>query len=57
MTYSFRYDYLKLYDEDSPDATKVADGSTLYVVDTGTLYLAYKGEWYEQTFKDEESEE
>ena len=50
MTYTFRFDYLKLEDEASPDATKVADGSTLYEVDTGKLYLAYKGEWYEQTF-------
>ena len=54
MTYSFRFDYLKLEDETSPDATKVADGSTLYEVDTGKLYLAYKGEWYEQTFDDSE---
>lgn len=57
MTYPYRYDYLKLSTESSPDASKVADGSTLYEADTGTLYLAYKGTWYEQTFKDEESEE
>lgn len=57
MTYSFRFDYLKLEDESSPDASKVADGSTLYEVDTGKLYLAYKGDWYEQTFTAPESEE
>lgn len=50
MTYKFRFDYLRLAEEEQPTATKVADGSTLYEVDTGKLYLAYKGEWYEQTF-------
>ena len=56
MTYSFRFDYLKLEDESSPDAKQVADGSTLYEVDTGKLYLAYKGEWYEQTFTTPDAE-
>ena len=56
MTYNFRFDYYKLANEDSPDATKVADGSTLYVVDTGAFYLAYKGEWYLQDFSNEGGE-
>lgn len=59
MNYFFRFDYLGKEGESKPSATKVADGSTYYEVDTGKLYLAYKGEWYEQTFTtpDAESEE
>ena len=52
MIYPFRYDYLRLSGEDLPDETKVADGSTCYIVDTGKLYLAYKGEWYDQDFEE-----
>ena len=54
MEYNFRFDYLKLEDEDLPDKTKVTDGSTCYEVDTGKLYLAYKGEWYNQDFSESE---
>lgn len=59
MSYFFRFDYLGLKDESKPAATSVADGSTFYEVDTGKLYLAYKGTWYDQDFSDtqEESEE
>ena len=53
MIYPFRFDYLKLEDEALPDKTKVTDGSTCYEVDTGKLYLAYKGEWYDQDFSEE----
>lgn len=53
MSYFFRFDYLGLEEETKPDALKVADGSTFYEVDTGKLYLAYKGEWYLQDFSDE----
>lgn len=52
MTYNFRFDYYKLEDEDMPEATHMADGSTLYVVDTGEFYLTYKGEWYLQKFEE-----
>lgn len=55
MVYNFRYDYLRLEAEDKPSASAVADGSTCYIVDTGDLYLAYKGTWYLQKF--DESEE
>lgn len=54
MIYSFRYDYLGLEDESKPAATSVADGSTYYEVDTGKLWLAYKGEWYDQDFPESE---
>ena len=53
MVYSWKFDYLKLEDEDLPDKTKVADGSTCLEVDTSKLYVAYKGEWYEQNKQEE----
>ena len=56
MTYPFRYDYLGLSTETKPEASKIADGSTYYEVNTGKLYLAYKGVWYEQTFNESEGE-
>ena len=52
MTYNFRFDYLRLEDESKPNATEVADGSTCYIVDTGDLYVAYKGTWYLQKFEE-----
>lgn len=54
MIYPFRYDYLGLEDDTKPDATNVADGSTYYEVDTGKLYLAFGGEWYDQSFEEGE---
>lgn len=54
MIYSFRYDYLGLSSESKPTATNVADGSTFYEVNTGKLWLAYKGEWYDQDFPESE---
>ena len=53
MVYSWKFDYLKLENEDLPDKTKVADGSTCLEVDTSKLYIAYKGEWYEQNAEEE----
>ena len=50
MIYPFRYDYLGLSSETKPDASSVADGSSFYEVNTGALYIAYKGTWYEQEF-------
>lgn len=52
MSYFFRFDYLGLEAEAKPVATSVADGSTFYEVDTGKLYLAYKGTWYLQDFSE-----
>lgn len=56
MSYFFRFDYLGLEAEGKPAATGVADGSTFYEVDTGKLYLAYKGNWYLQDFSEEVGE-
>lgn len=56
MSYFFRFDYLGLEAEGKPAATSVADGSTFYEVDTGKLYLAYKGTWYLQDFSEEVGE-
>lgn len=52
MNYPYVYDYLGLAEEDKPST--MADGSTFYEVDTGKLYLAYKGIWYDQSFETEE---
>ena len=46
MNYPYRFDYLGLSTEEKP--TEIVDGSTYYEVDTSTLYIAYKNEWYEQ---------
>lgn len=53
MSYFFRFDYLGLSSESKPVATEVADGSTYYEVNTGKLYIAYKGNWYDQDFNAE----
>lgn len=42
-----RFDYLGLSTDSKP--TNVVDGSTFYEVDTSTLYVYYKTEWYEQS--------
>lgn len=57
MSYFFRFDYLGLEAETKPSASSVADGSTFYEVDTGDLYLAYKGTWYLQKFEETTEEE
>ena len=53
--YNYRYDYLRLSTEEKPLPN--VDGSTCYEVDTSKLYIAYKGQWYEQGVNDEEGEE
>lgn len=43
----FRIDIVKLANEPFP--TKgILNGTTVYNVDNGKLYIYYKGEWYEQ---------
>lgn len=51
MKMMYRRDDLGLSTETKPDATKVEDGYTYYEVDTGKLWLAYKGQWYDQDFE------
>lgn len=45
-----RTDLLGLSTEEKPTADNeyVVDGTTFYEVDTGDLYIFYKGEWYNQ---------
>lgn len=43
----WRLDFVKLAAESNP-TEGVENGSTLYEVDTGKLYIYYKGTWYEQ---------
>lgn len=52
----WRLDFVKLADEDNP-TDGVENGSTLYEVDTGKLYIYYKGTWYEQDAEETPSEE
>lgn len=42
----FRVDILGLSTESKPETS--IDGTTFYEVDTSTLYIYYKGTWYEQ---------
>lgn len=54
IIYNFRYDYLGLSTETKPDASKLADGTTYYEVNTGKLWLVYNGTWYDQDFSESE---
>ena len=51
MAFEFRSDYLILSNENKPDASLLSDGFTCYEVDTGKLWLSYKGQWYDQDFE------
>lgn len=44
------YDDIGLSTEEKPDAESMVKGAIYYEVDTGKFYIAYKGQWYEQTF-------
>lgn len=46
MNWEFRFDYLGLSTENKP--TPKSDGTTFYEVDTSSLYIWYKNNWYEQ---------
>lgn len=41
-------DYIGLSTE-TKETEGIIDGSTYYEVDTGTLFVFYKGQWYEQS--------
>lgn len=43
----YRIDFCRLEAEDKPSGD-ILDGTTCYEVDTGKLFIYYKGEWYEQ---------
>lgn len=44
----YRLDFVILSTEDKP-TEGIENGSTCYEVDTGVLYIYYKGTWYEQS--------
>ena len=44
----FRLDIVGLSSEEKP-AEDILNGTTYYEVDTGDLYIYYKGLWYNQT--------
>lgn len=50
MKLEYRRDIIGLSTEQKPDATKLEDGCTYYEVNTGKLFINYKGTWYDQDF-------
>ena len=42
----YRIDFVRLENESMPDGENINDGSTCYIIDTGELYIYYKGTWY-----------
>lgn len=51
----FRVDIVQLSSEEKP-TSGIENGTTLYYVDTGALFVYYKGTWYEQNFEESEEE-
>ena len=42
----YRIDFVRLDGEAMPSSENIIDGSTCYIIDTGELYIFYKGTWY-----------
>lgn len=42
----YRIDFVRLENESMPDSENINDGSTCYIIDTGELFIFYKGTWY-----------
>lgn len=42
----YRIDFVRLENESMPDSENINDGSTCYIIDTGELFIYYKGTWY-----------
>lgn len=54
----YRIDFVRLENESMPDGENINDGSTCYIIDTGELYIYYKGTWYNSDIdKQSESEQ
>lgn len=51
MMYPLGYNFIGLSTEEKPEASSVLDGATYYEVNTGKLWVAYKGTWYDQDFE------
>lgn len=52
----YRIDFVRLENESMPDSANINDGSTCYIIDTGELYIYYKGTWYNSDVESEQSE-
>lgn len=52
----YRIDFVRLKNESMPDSKNINDGSTCYIIDTGELYIYYKGTWYNSDVESVQSE-
>lgn len=52
----YRIDFVRLKNESMPDSENINDGSTCYIIDTGELYIYYKGTWYNSDVESVQSE-
>lgn len=52
----YRIDFVRLENESMPDNENINDGSTCYIIDTGELYIYYKGTWYNSDVESGQSE-
>ena len=52
----YRIDFVRLENESMPDSENINDGSTCYIIDTGELYIYYKGTWYNSDIEKQQIE-
>lgn len=52
----YRIDFVRLDGEAMPSSENIIDGSTCYIIDTGELYIYYKGTWYNSDVESGQSE-
>lgn len=52
----YRIDFVRLENESMPDSENINDGSTCYIIDTGELYIYYKGTWYNSNIEKQQIE-
>ena len=52
----YRIDFVRLDGEAMPSSENIIDGSTCYIIDTGELYIFYKGTWYNSDIESQQSE-
>lgn len=52
----YRIDFVRLENEAMPDDENINDGSTCYIIDTGELFIYYKGTWYNSDIESGQSE-
>lgn len=51
----YRIDFVRLENESMPDSENINDGSTCYIIDTGELFIYYKGTWYNSDIESRQS--